>query len=243
MVYKEITINVWQPSIGEIRVIQEEADGRDLIINVIDDNGSPLDLTGKKVSVYIQKPDNTMIYNSCEAEGNQVTVALTLQMMAVSGVTKLCELQIIDADNHTLKVTLPPLRIVKSNYDGSIESTDEFSRLAEALNAVDSAPAIMEEAEKTTAETLAVKNDLIEKRDSGFFNGAPGLQGAQGIQGPKGDKGEKGDRGDSGIQAAVDGMYTLYVNEQGHLIAQYTDSGSPPPLSIVDGHLIYNTGE
>ena len=64
MVYKEITINVWQPSIGEIRVIQEEADGRDLIINVIDDNGSPLDLTGKKVSVYIQKPDNTMIYNS-----------------------------------------------------------------------------------------------------------------------------------------------------------------------------------
>lgn len=243
MVYKEITINVWQPSIGEIRVIQEEADGRDLIINVIDDNGSPLDLTGKKVSVYIQKPDNTMIYNSCEAEGNQVTVALTLQMMAVSGVTKLCELQIIDADNHTLKVTLPPLRIVKSNYDGSIESTDEFSRLAEALNAVDSAPAIMEEAEKTTAETLAVKNDLIEKRDSGFFNGAPGLQGAQGIQGPKGDKGEKGDRGDSGIQAAVDGMYTLYVNEQGHLIAQYADSGSPPPLSIVDGHLIYDTGE
>ena len=243
MVYKEIEIDsTWQQPIGEIRVIQEEADGRELRIYLYD-NGSPLDLTGKKVSVYIQKPDNTMIYNSCETEGNQVTVALTLQMMAVSGVTKLCELQIIDADNHTLKVTLPPLRIVKSNYDGSIESTDEFSRLAEALNAVDSAPAIMEEAEKTTAETLAVKNDLIEKRDSGFFNGAPGPQGAQGIQGPKGDKGEKGDRGDSGIQAAVDGMYTLYVNEQGHLIAQYTDSGSPPPLSIVDGHLIYNTGE
>ena len=243
MVYKEIEIDsTWQQPLGEIRVIQEEANGRELRIYLYD-NGSPLDLTGKKVSVYIQKPDNTMIYNSCEAEGNQVTVVLTLQMMAVSGVTKLCELQIIDADNHTLKVTLPPLRIVKSNYDGSIESTDEFSRLAEALNAVDSAPAIMEEAEKTTAETLAVKNDLIEKRDSGFFNGAPGLQGAQGIQGPKGDKGEKGDRGDSGIQATVDGMYTLYVNEQGHLIAQYTDSGSPPPLSIVDGHLIYDTGE
>lgn len=243
MVYKEIEIDsTWQQPLGEIRVIQEEANGRELRIYLYD-NGSPLDLTGKKVSVYIQKPDNTIIYNSCVAEGNQVTVVLTLQMMAVSGVTKLCELQIIDADNHTLKVTLPPLRIVKSNYDGSIESTDEFSRLAEALNAVDSAPAIMEEAEKTTAETLAVKNDLIEKRDSGFFNGAPGLQGAQGIQGPKGDKGEKGDRGDSGIQAAVDGMYTLYVNEQGHLIAQYADSGSPPPLSIVDGHLIYDTGE
>ena len=34
-----------------------------------------------------------MIYNSCEVEGNQATVTLTLQMMAVSGLTKLCELQ------------------------------------------------------------------------------------------------------------------------------------------------------
>ena len=242
MVYKEITLDTWQQPNEEIRVIQEEADGRELIINLFD-NASPLDLTGKKVSLFIQKPDDTVIYNTCAAEGNTVTAVLTRQMMAAYGVTKLCELQIIDADNHTLKVTLPPLRIIRSNYDGAVESTDEFSRLAEALNAVDSAPAIMEEAEKTTAETLAVKNDLIEKRDSGFFNGAPGPQGAQGIQGPKGDKGEKGDRGDSGIQAAVDGMYTLYVNEQGHLIAQYTDSGSPPPLSIVDGHLIYDTGE
>ena len=114
MIYKQITLNPWEPPLGEIRVIQEEADGRDLIINLIDDNGSPLDLTGKTVSVYIQKPDNTMIYNSCEVEGNQATVTLTLQMMAVSGLTKLCELQIIDTDNHTLKVTLPPLRIIKS---------------------------------------------------------------------------------------------------------------------------------
>ena len=243
MIYKQITLNPWEPPLGEIRVIQEEADGRDLIINLIDDNSHPLDLTGKKVSVYIQKPDNTMIYNSCAVEGNQATVTLTLQMMAVSGRTKLCELQIIDADNHTLKVTLPPLHIVKSDYDGAIESTDEFSRLAEALNAVDSAPEAIEAVEEATAEAIAVKDDLIEKRDSGFFNGAPGPQGAQGIQGPKGDKGDKGDRGDSGITAATDGMYTLYVNEAGHLIAQYTDSGSPPPLSIVDGHLIYNTGE
>lgn len=242
MIYKQITINPWNPPIGEIRVIQEEADGRDLVINLIDDNGSPLDLTDTTVSIYVQKPDNTMIYNSCVVSGNQVTATFTLQMMAVSGLTKLCELQIIDTDNHTLKVTLPPLRIIKSNYDGAIESTDEFSRLAEALNAVDSAPAAIEAVEEATTEAIAVKNDLIEKRDSGFFNGATGPQGPQGIQGPQGPQGEKGDRGDSGIEAATDGMYTLYVNEDGHLIAQYTDSGSPPPLSIVDGHLIYDTG-
>ena len=146
MIYKQITLNPWEPPLGEIRVIQEEADGRDLIINLIDDNGSPLDLTGKTVSVYIQKPDNTMIYNSCEVEGNQATVTLTLQMMAVSGLTKLCELQIVDTDNHTLKVTLPPLRIVKSSSVGAVESTDEFSRLAEALNEANNATGIANEA-------------------------------------------------------------------------------------------------
>ena len=158
MIYKQITLNPWEPPLGEIRVIQEEADGRDLIINLIDDNGSPLDLTGKTVSVYIQKPDNTMIYNSCRVEGNQATATLTLQMMAVSGLTKLCELQIVDTDNHTLKVTLPPLRIIKSNYDGAIESTDEFSALAEQINAALTATKNANEAAeeaRTTAEATA----------------------------------------------------------------------------------------
>lgn len=162
MIYKQITLNPWEPPLGEIRVIQEEADGRDLIINLIDDNGSPLDLTGKTVSVYIQKPDNTMIYNSCEVEGNQATVTLTLQMMAVSGLTKLCELQIIDTDNHTLKVTLPPLRIVKSSSVGAVESTDEFSRLAEALNEANNATGIASEAADKANEAAQSANTAAQ---------------------------------------------------------------------------------
>ena len=162
MVYKEIEIDsTWQQPLGEIRVIQEEADGRELRIYLYD-NGSPLDLTGKTVSVYIQKPDNTMIYNSCDVEGNQATVTLTLQMMAVSGLTKLCELQIIDTDNHTLKVTLPPLRIIKSNYDGAIESTDEFSRLAEALNEANYATGIASEAADKANEAAQSANTAAQ---------------------------------------------------------------------------------
>ena len=162
MVYKEIEIDsTWQQPLGEIRVIQEEADGRELRIYLYD-NGSPLDLTGKTVSVYIQKPDNTMIYNSCEVEGNQATVTLTLQMMAVSGLTKLCELQIIDTDNHTLKVTLPPLRIVKSSSVGAVESTDEFSRLAEALNEANNATGIASEAADKANEAAQSANTAAQ---------------------------------------------------------------------------------
>ena len=162
MVYKEIEIDsTWQQPLGEIRVIQEEADGRELKIYLYD-NGSPLDLTGKTVSVYIQKPDNTMIYNSCEVEGNQATVTLTLQMMAVSGLTKLCELQIVDTDNHTLKVTLPPLRIVKSSSVGAVESTDEFSRLAEALNEANNATGIASEAADKANEAAQSANTAAQ---------------------------------------------------------------------------------
>lgn len=235
MVYKEITVDVWRKPIEEVRVIQEEAEGRTLVIHVLD-SVSPFDFTQKDVSFYLQKPDDTIIYAPVQAIGNVATVILTGQMMAAYGRSKLCELQVVDQENHTLKVTLPTLYIVKSNYQEAVESTDEFSKLAEALNAVESAGEVVAQAE-------AVKEDLIEKRDSGFFNGAPGAQGVQGIQGPKGEKGEKGDRGDSGVSAAIDGMYTLYVNTEGHLIAQYVEGGDPPPLSISDGYLIYTTGE
>lgn len=243
MIYKEITVNAWQPPMGELRVIQEEADGRDLQITVLGTNGQPFDMTGTTVSAYVLKPDGTLIYNSCAVNGSVATVTLTGQMMAAAGKSKLFELHIVDSDDHTLKVTLPPLCIVPSDSIGAVESTDEFSRLAEIMNQVDDVPEVMEAVEQATQDAIDVKNDLIQKRDSGFFDGAPGPQGAQGIQGPQGEKGDKGDRGDSGIQTPVDGMYTLYVNESGHLIAEYADSGDPPPLSIVDGHLIYNTGE
>lgn len=135
MIYKEIEVEMWQEPLGSILTIQEEADGRELKFYLFS-NGAPVDLTGKTVSVYMQKPDNTIIYNACTVSGNAVTVVLTGQMMAVAGCSKLFELQIVDSDSHTLKVTLPPLHILPSNYDGAIESTDEFTALTQALSQI-----------------------------------------------------------------------------------------------------------
>lgn len=100
--------------------------------------------------------------------------------------------------------------------------------------------------DKAAQHANDIAQDLENKRDDGFFKGdqgAVGPQGAQGVQGVKGDKGDKGDRGDSGITAIADGMYTLYVNESGNLVAQYPDTANPPPLSIDNaGNLVYTTG-
>ena len=118
MVYKEIEIDsVWQQPWREIRVIQEEADGRKLIIHLYD-NGTPLDLTGKTVSIYIQKPDDTIIYHSCEASGKSGNC--NSRFTDDGGIyhpTKLCELQIIDAEKHVPESNSPPLRIVMSSYE------------------------------------------------------------------------------------------------------------------------------
>lgn len=56
--------------------------------------------------------------------------------------------------------------------------------------------------------------DLINKRDSGFFDG------------------------DDGALIPSNGFFTLFKRE-GHLLIRYLKGSSPPPLFIKNGHLIY----
>lgn len=162
MIIKSIYVNAWQSPIEELRVIQEEAEGREIAVTVIGADGQPLDLTGKTVSAYMEKPDGTIIFNTCEVDGATVTITLTYQMMAVSGCSKLFELQIIDTNSHTFKVTLPTLRIVPSNYDGAIESTNEFSRLSDALAHIDDATQDAETATGSANNAASAANSAAE---------------------------------------------------------------------------------
>ena len=69
-----------------------------------------------------------------------------------------------------------------------------------------------------------VSDDLIAKRDSGYF---------------KGDKGDKGDPGRDGVVTTVNGMIALHINDIGHLILTYSDTDAPNFSINSDGHLIY----
>lgn len=84
----------------------------------------------------------------------------------------------------------------------------------------------------TAAEVL--KGEKGEKGDKGDKGerGAQGETGAQGTQGEKGDKGDKGDRGDRGETGR--GIESLEINDEGHLIAHYTDGESQDVGSIRD---------
>ena len=69
-----------------------------------------------------------------------------------------------------------------------------------------------------------VSDDLIAKRDSGYF---------------KGDIGDKGDPGRDGVVTTVNVMIALHINDIGHLILTYSDTDAPNFSINSDGHLIY----
>lgn len=73
----------------------------------------------------------------------------------------------------------------------------------------------------TAAEVLkGEKGDKGDKGDRGD-RGEQGETGVQGLQGEKGEKGDKGDKGDQGESGR--GIKSLKINDEGHLIAYYTD--------------------
>lgn len=70
------------------------------------------------------------------------------------------------------------------------------------------------------ANTIA--DDLVSKRDSGFF------------------KGEKGEPGKDGVVTTINGMFAFNIDSEGHLILTYASVDEQPNFSInEEGRLIY----
>ena len=84
---------------------------------------------------------------------------------------------------------------------------------------------------------------MIDRRDSGEFDGAKGDTGPQGPQGIQGPQGPPGENGTAAVVTLDPGMFALTVNGEGHLILTHNTSDPVPPLQVVDGHLKYIIGE
>ena len=70
--------------------------------------------------------------------------------------------------------------------------------------------------------------------------GSVGLRGPAGPQGVEGPQGVPGRRGINGVAVAASGTYAFNVNEDGHLILNYTGDTAPDFSINEDGHLILN---
>lgn len=142
MITKQVNLNTWSTNNVVVYANSGEVDSRYIEISFKDEEENNIDLSGRHVTIYIQKPDNTTIFNYCtvNTSNNTAVVELTSQALSVPGILE-CEFQIFDGENKLLKVR--GLKIfVSTNKDFSeaVESISESNVLASLINDVKEIP-------------------------------------------------------------------------------------------------------
>ncbi|MDZ4994370.1 DUF2479 domain-containing protein [Clostridium perfringens] len=135
---KIIDINVDKKYLKKIIAKQGDIKSRYLLFRFFNDYGV-INLNKASVRIYIDKPDDTQIFNDLVIDkvNNLAELELTTQALALSGILK-CEL-FISEDGATLSNIPFEIEVIKTlKKDSSIESTNEFSSLTNALALVDS---------------------------------------------------------------------------------------------------------
>lgn len=152
-------------------------------------------------------------------------------------------------------------RINESIEDAETATTGANEAAQNAQLKADLAGSASQRANKAAKEAEKVREDIVNKLETGQLTGPKGdtgpigpigPQGPQGIQGKKGEKGDKGDKGevgpqgDSGVMAPASGMFSLFLDPAtGNLYADYPDGSTPPAFeyNADTGELYYLTGE
>ena len=150
-----------------------------------------------------KKPDGTILFNSCTINGNAVEYIFTSQTVAAVGIVE-CEVTLADADGK--QITSPRFALIVENVlysDDEVESTNEFTKLQEALAKV-SGLGSTSIAMRVDGGYIQYSTDdgktwvnLIAEAD---LKGDTGPQGIQGVQGPQGERGPAGADGAAGPQ-------------------------------------------
>ncbi len=150
-----------------------------------------------------KKPDGTILFNSCTINGNAVEYIFTSQTVAAVGIVE-CEVTLADADGK--QITSPRFALIVENVlysDDEVESTNEFTKLQEALAKV-SGLGSASIAMRVDGGYIQYSTDdgktwvnLIAESD---LKGDTGPQGIQGVQGPQGERGPAGADGAAGPQ-------------------------------------------
>ncbi len=217
MTEKSIVLYAWGYNRAVAKAVQGESNSRTLSITVMQDDKLPVDLTGSSPRIYIENRNKeSKIFADGELTEPQkglVKFLLPYQVTETPGEAD-CEIFLVWKDGKTLKITGLTLFIECSDWEETIEGTDEFSALASALAQVQTGLEGVEKACEDASRAAsyaqdqgdaakAVGDELETKAANGYFKGEKGdqgLQGEPGPQGPKGDTGPQGPKGEQGPQ-------------------------------------------
>lgn len=136
MTSENIALQAWRKDISYIlHAVQGESDSRTFNFILYDQTGTVISPTDKTVSFYVQKPDGTTVMLATTTSESTISVTLTLQACAVTGIMP-CWLQLVDSNGDDLRIDSLLLDVQSCDFDGAVESSSEFTALQQALGDV-----------------------------------------------------------------------------------------------------------
>lgn len=155
-----------------IHAVQGENGSRIFDFTVIGTDGEILNLSDCEANFYVSKNDGTVSMLPTVISENSAQVTLTQQACAVSGDND-CWLQIIKANETAeLRVDNLVLRVQKCNFDGAVESSNEFvtltQKIVEANEAIKNANQAADDVRKDGAQAIQEINQNFNTAMTGF---------------------------------------------------------------------------
>lgn len=197
MVTKKVNLRIWEDNYVALHTEKGEVDSRYIEVSFKDENLNNLNLTGKSVTFYAQKPDQTQIFSVCTVNTttNTATVKLTSEALNMSGVL-ICEFQIFDSNNVLLKVG--GLRII-------VASDVDFGEALESSSSADIVTVIMNSIGDLSSLTTTAKSSAVAAINELNAKVIPISQGGTGATAATGAR----------TNLEVFKEYSLYSNESG----------------------------
>ncbi len=155
-----------------IHAVQGENGSRIFEFTVIGTDGEILNLSDCEANFYVSKNDGTVSMLPTVISENSAQVTLTQQACAVSGDND-CWLQIIKSNQTAeLRVDNLVLRVQKCNFDGAVESSNEFvtltQKIVEANEAIKNANQAADDVRKDGAQAIQEINQNFNSAMIGF---------------------------------------------------------------------------
>lgn len=159
-----------------------------------------------------EKPDGTILFNSCTVTDQGVEYAITSQTIATPGDIE-CMITLYGLNGEALGTPRFLIEVEEAIYsDSEVESTNEFTALQTAMadkaeiagyaqsaeEAKNAAAASAETAQGSATSAATALQELKDGIAAGDFKGEKGEAGAIGPQGPVGPQGEMGPPGPAG---------------------------------------------
>lgn len=166
MINEELTLNANIRSVKQIiHATQGENGSRTLEITIIGTDGEILNLDGCTISFYVSKNDGKIAMLPVNISGNTARVTLTEQSCSVAGDND-CWIQIVkSSETAELRVDNLVLRVQACDFDGAVESSNEFSALGKLIS--DASEAI-ENANQAATDVRADGEEAIKEIQQNF---------------------------------------------------------------------------